>query len=134
MLQDTLQIDPGRKLNLFKRILFFPNVTAFKIAKTIPSLSDYRRNYRARSFGLVMVVSFEILIFNFFFPKIDRIYFNRTCVAIVCVNGLIELVFSKDVFRMAFDYYTYYSRFLFYISFILAIVGFCWIFNDLIGK
>lgn len=47
----TQPVNPDRKINLLKRILVYPQVSAFSVVKTITPFFSLSGNYRARSAG-----------------------------------------------------------------------------------
>jgi hypothetical protein len=87
-MERTEPVNPARKVNLLLKMWLYPNASAFKIAKAIPTLSNYRKNYHDRSFAFAWLVASEIFILYFFFPHMDQIIFNRCLVLIFLVHGL----------------------------------------------
>jgi hypothetical protein len=124
-MERTEPVNPARKVNLAVKTLLYPQVTTFKVLKAIPSLSNYQKNYHSRGFGFTLIVCIEIIMFWYFFPNVDKIYFNRFLTIIILYHGLLEWIFNKEINIMAFDYYAYYKKPLLYIF--LTFMAICFI-------
>jgi hypothetical protein len=135
-MEKTEPINPSRKVNLFVKILLYPQVTSFKIVKALPTLSDYRNNYNSRGLSFCMVVFTESVIFYFLFPHIELVYFKRFFLVICLYHGVFELIFNKKIYEMAFDYYAYYNKaslYAFFFFLAIDIAEFCIIMYNSIG-
>ncbi|MGZ3814614.1 MAG: hypothetical protein ACXVJN_22650 [Mucilaginibacter sp.] len=122
-MERTEPVNPERKVSLLLKIWLYPNVTAFKIAKS-----------RRDSFFLIVCAEMLILyggVINTFNEK------SILCFFILSIfHGIPDWIFNKQINEMAFDYYTYYNKASFYIFFIFLAFGFasfCILFNDEIG-
>ena len=116
-------VNPERRVNLFVKILLYPQVTTFKVINAIPTLSDYRKNYQSRSFGFAIIIFTEIVIFDFFFPNANEIVFNRVLFVVFAYHLPLEIIFNKKIYEMGFDYYSYYNKALLYFFLIFLAVG-----------
>jgi hypothetical protein len=132
----TEPVNPERKVNLLLRVWLYPNVSAFKTLKAIPTLSDYRENYRARNGTLIMIVASEIVILKYGFHCVNDDNFVALAFVFFLLHGLPELFFYKRISELTFDYYTYYNKYLLYLFLLFMIaglIGFVLAFNDQIG-
>ncbi|HZX59242.1 MAG TPA: hypothetical protein VFE54_10970 [Mucilaginibacter sp.] len=135
-MEKTEPVNPERKANLLLKIWLYPNVSAFKMAKSIPAISNYRQNYHARHGNTLMIVATEIFILKYGFHYINDANFIAVFFALALFHGLPELIFYKKISEFTFDYYTYYSKgllYLFLVFMIAGFVGFILFFNDQIG-
>jgi hypothetical protein len=135
-MERTEPVNPERKVNMLLRIWLYPNVTAFKIAKAIPGISNYRQNYYARHGNTIAIVAAEIFILKYGFHYVNDANFLRIFFALAVFHGLPELIFYKRISELIFDYYTYYNKFFLYLFllFMMAgLIGFVLFFNDQIG-
>ena len=132
----TEPVNPERRVNLFVKILLYPQVTTFKVVKAIPTLSDYQKNYHARTFAFGIIVFTECIILHYLLPNISFVNFKYILLTIFFYHLLLEIFFNKRIYEMGFDYYAYYSKRLFYLFFIFLIIGFVGfivMFNNQIG-
>jgi hypothetical protein len=135
-MERTEPINPERRASLLVKILLYPQVSAFKIMKAIPSISDYQKNYHSRSFGFVWLIFTETFLFDYFYGSGNLMYFKRFLLAVSVFHGSLEFIFNKTINEMAFDYYAYYNKTLlyFYLVFMaVGLVGFCIWMNNSIG-
>ncbi len=124
------------EFGLLKKVLLFLNVSTFRVIRQIPSVSDFRQNYKSEGLSVAIIVFAEITIFEHLFPGIDVIYINRFAVICFIYNGIIDVFFSKDILRMAYNYNAYYNKILFYIYlvfFAIGLMGAVVLFNNEIG-
>lgn len=135
-MERTEPVNPERRVNLLLKIWLYPNVSAFKIAKSIPSLSNYRQNYYARKGNIIMIVAFELFILKYGFHYITETNFTAIFLILLLTHGLPEFIFYNRINEMAFDYYAYYNKaflFLFLIFMIAGFICFLLFFNSQIG-
>jgi hypothetical protein len=135
-MEKTEPINPDRKVNLFVKILLYPQVTSFKVVKALPTQSDYRNNYHSIGLSFVIVVLTESVIFYFLFPHIELIYFKRFFLVICLYHGSLELIFNRKIYEMAFDYYAYYNKawlYVFFFFLVIDIAEFCMVMYNSIG-
>jgi hypothetical protein len=129
-------VNPDRRVNLLVKILLYPQVTAFKIVKTLPTLSNYRNNYHSSGFSFSIIIFTEVVILYFLSSHIGFDEAKVFLIIMCAFHGLLELIFNKTIYVMAFDYYSYYNKTLLYIFLIflaMGFVGFCIMFNNQIG-
>ncbi|MGZ3749816.1 MAG: hypothetical protein ACXVA2_07195 [Mucilaginibacter sp.] len=127
-MERTEPVNPERKVNLLVKILLYPQVTTFKVLIAIPGASRWRQNYHSRSVGWVIIVFTELIIFNYFFPDSDKIFFNRFLFGILVYHLALEVIFNKEICVMGFDYYSYYNKALLYVFLVflaIGLTGFC---------
>jgi len=123
-MERTKPVNPARRTNLLLKILLYPQVSAFKILKAIPSVSNFRKNYHDSSFSVVVIISAEFFLFNYFDPHPGEFVFARFLFIILCFHGFLAIFFDKKISEMAFDYYAYYNKVLLYIFLVFMLIGF----------
>ena len=136
-MEKSLPLESIQKISMLKRVLLYPNVSAFRIVKEIPTLSDYRKNYHARGLSILITVFGEMTIFKFFSPKIFASQFLLVFGVPFFYHSLLELFFMKQIIVMGYNYNSFYNKALFYIFlvfFMICIAGMVLFFNDSIGK
>jgi hypothetical protein len=135
-MERTEPVNPERKANILLRIWLYPNVSAFRIAKSIASFSSDRPNYYARHGNVIMIIATEIFILKYGFHCVNDANFIPIFFVLALFHGLPELLFYKRITELAFDYYTYYNKgllYLFLMFMVAGLVGFGLFFNDQIG-
>ena|ERR1700761_8458206 len=129
-------VNPARKVNLLLKIWLYPNVSAFKIAKMIPSLSDYRQNYHAMRLVFFMIVGSEMFILSRIPNYLNDQSYLRLFVLLSLIHGVPEIVLRKRIVEMEADYYAHYNKLLLYVFGVFLFVGLAAVLlylNDQIG-
>ncbi|MBS1530210.1 MAG: hypothetical protein JSU01_07880 [Bacteroidetes bacterium] len=133
----TEPINPARKVNLLLKIWLYPNVSTFKIIKSIPRISNYRQNYNALRFTFFLIVASEMFVLE----RIRGKYMNdenylRILFLLMLIHGLPEIILRKKTVEMGSNYYVHYNKFLLFVfgGFLLTgLVAGLLNFNDQIG-
>ncbi|CAN5299084.1 hypothetical protein BH09BAC6_BH09BAC6_17990 [soil metagenome] len=136
-MEKSLPLESVQKISMFKRVLLYLNVSAFRIVKEIPTLSDYRKNYHASGLSVLITVFGEVTIFKFFFHREFASQFLLVFGVPFFYHSLLELLFMKQIIIIGYNYNAFYNKALFYIFlvfFMICIVGMVLFFNDRIGK
>lgn len=106
-----------QKINLFLKILIYPNASAYKI-----TYASDKNNY-SKSFATVSIIATEIFILNYGLPEIKGYAFSRTLFLLVIIHGIPLVFLDQKVTRVSQNYYSYYNKFLYYLFLIFLIVG-----------
>jgi uncharacterized membrane protein YhdT len=125
-----------REMSVLKRVFLYLNVSTFRVAKEIPTASDFRKNYRSINVCLPIILISEYSVIKFIFQDITDQNLLRCLTALFAYHIIIEIFFTKDVLIMGYNYNLYYSKTLFYLALVFmaaGFVGFILIFNSSIG-
>jgi len=122
-MEENELLNSTHDINLLKKFVLYFNVTAFRVARAMPSASDYRPNYRSRGFSVGMIAVSEYATTKFISPHMT--YEHRLGILLfgLCFHSLIDLFFIKDIIIMAGNYNAYYNKYLFYIYLVFLAIG-----------
>jgi len=135
-MEEKSPISDFRKMSVLKRVFLYLNVSTFRVAKEIPTASDFRKNYRSINVCLPIILVSEYSVIKLIFQDITDQNLLRCLIALFAYHTIIEIFFTKDVLIMGNNYNLYYNKALFYVSLIFmaaGLVGFILIFNSSIG-
>ncbi len=124
-----------KPITRFERVLLFPCTTSIRLAKDIPSMFGQQTEffYKNNSFVPPCIILFALL-------DLISHHFNLnisiSCVAVlvyIIFDIIIKLFYADKIDTITNNYSLYYSGYLYAIFILLAIGGFVYIFNSLIG-
>lgn len=115
-MEKTAPVAP-QKINLFLKILIYPNASAYKITYA----SD--KNYYSKLFAIASILASEVLILNYGLPEIKGYAFSRTLFLFVIIHGIPLVFLEQKVTQVSQNYYSYYNKFLYYLFLIFLVVG-----------
>lgn len=122
-MEETEPLNSTHDINLFKKLVLYFNVTAYRVARGIPSASDYQPNNRSRGFSVAMIAVSEYATVKFISPHMKYEYRFDILLFGLCFHSLIDLLFGKDIIIMAGNYSAYYNKYLFYIYLVFLATG-----------
>jgi hypothetical protein len=135
-MEETKPFETTTKASILKRIIFYLNVSCFRVlmSKSDPEWSIHDRS--TRSLCAIINVITEYIVINYFFPNLVWDWLKVILGLAMVFHGIIAFTFDKEVLKMATNYNSNYSRFLFYLYlpfFATAIIGVLVSLNNNIG-
>ncbi|MDF2430856.1 MAG: hypothetical protein JWP44_487 [Mucilaginibacter sp.] len=122
-MEETKPLNSVHSISLFKKILLYFNVSAFRVASANPIASNFRKNYYSGQFSAAMVAVSEYGTAKLMFPHLASSYPLFILVFGLFFHAFIDILFAKDIIVMAGNYNAYYNKILFYIFLIFLSIG-----------
>ncbi|HEY4328083.1 MAG TPA: hypothetical protein VGN20_29125 [Mucilaginibacter sp.] len=123
-MDNNLPLNSTHKISVLKKVVLFINVSAFRLTKGLPTLSNFRNSYHSRGASVALAVVIEYILVKYLFPYPKQYWQLRVLFFGFFFHGLIDILFIKDIIIMAGNYNAYYNKILFYLFLICAAIGF----------
>ena len=135
-MEETKPIKVSTQISPLKSILFYMNVSCFRILMSKSNPAGNITDRYTRGLCAMINVFTEYFIFNYFSPHLAFHSLRVILVIALVFHGLIAFAFDKEVLMMATNYNTYYKKPLFYLYLIFFAIGMVGVFvmlNNQIG-